>query len=307
LAHLFSIAQRLASNERGAEHARVIAIRLLGHDRRNDESTAHLLALVDAHGDDAQHPGSAIVRAAVESLLQLRSTNVVQELIDRWPKLAPPLRSTIIQTLLSRAEGVALLVRALEQNDILRADLSASQVSFLHSYRERWLRERAGRVLGAFTASSRAEAIARYESSLNLNGGRARGQEIFLDRCASCHHLVGKGHVLGPDLASIRSNGKEKLLVGVIDPNREVAPQFTGYVLETSDGETHTGILLDQSDASVTLRQAGGIEATMPRARVARLTSQGQSIMPEGLEVGLTPQDMADLIEFVMTAEAPAK
>jgi hypothetical protein len=34
--------------------------------------------------------------------------------------------------------------------------------------------------------------------------------------------------------------------------------------------------------------------------------SQRISLMPEGLEEGLKPQDFADLLEFVMTAKEPA-
>jgi len=37
------------------------------------------------------------------------------------------------------------------------------------------------------------------------------------------------------------------------------------------------------------------------------LQSQGQSLVPEGLEAGLAPQDLADLIEYIETAEAPGK
>jgi hypothetical protein len=40
------------------------------------------------------------------------------------------------------------------------------------------------------------------------------------------------------------------------------------------------------------------------RARIASLKTEGRSLMPEGLEEGLKPQDLADLIEFIVTGSA---
>jgi hypothetical protein len=36
------------------------------------------------------------------------------------------------------------------------------------------------------------------------------------------------------------------------------------------------------------------------RANILQLRSQGKSLMPEGLEAGLGPQEMADLLEFIL-------
>ena len=54
---------------------------------------------------------------------------------------------------------------------------------------------------------------------------------------------------------------------------------------------------------SVTMRQAYGREDVIPRASIAKMQSQGNSLMPEGLEAGLRPQDLADLLEYIETAE----
>ncbi|MFM8468987.1 MAG: hypothetical protein ACKODH_03300 [Limisphaerales bacterium] len=55
----------------------------------------------------------------------------------------------------------------------------------------------------------------------------------------------------------------------------------------------------------MTLRMASGQTVTLPRAKVKGMKSSGQSLMPENLTAGLTPQSVADLIEFVLTAPAP--
>ena len=51
----------------------------------------------------------------------------------------------------------------------------------------------------------------------------------------------------------------------------------------------------------MTVRQPYGKEDVISRARIRKTQSQKQSLMPEGLESGLTPQDFADLLEFIVS------
>ena len=45
----------------------------------------------------------------------------------------------------------------------------------------------------------------------------------------------------------------------------------------------------------------GGAEITLARADIRGSSSSGQSLMPEGLEAGLSVRDMADLLTFIET------
>jgi putative heme-binding domain-containing protein len=44
---------------------------------------------------------------------------------------------------------------------------------------------------------------------------------------------------------------------------------------------------------------AAGTEVTIPRPEIKSMRSAGLSMMPEGLEEGLKPQDLADLLEYI--------
>jgi putative heme-binding domain-containing protein len=103
---------------------------------------------------------------------------------------------------------------------------------------------------------------------------------------------------------TVRSAGKEKMLVNILDPNREVAPNFLAYLVETRDGESLTGIIVNETAASLTVRQAYGKDTVVMRSDVKRMESQKMTLMPEGLEAGLKPQDFANLLEFLLTAPA---
>ena len=139
--------------------------------------------------------------------------------------------------------------------------------------------------------------------ALQLKGEAAHGKQLYEQRCSSCHRLGGEGHALGPDLVTVQATGKEKMLGNILDPNREVAPQFQAYEVELKDGDSLIGLVGNETASSITVRQAFGKEEVVPRSNIARIRNQNQSLMPEGLEAGLKAQDVADLLEYVSTAK----
>ena len=93
-------------------------------------------------------------------------------------------------------------------------------------------------------------------------------------------------------------------MVNVLDPNREVAPQFQAYEVELKDGDDLIGIIANENANSVTIRQAFGKEDVVLRSNIAKIRNQQMSLMPEGVEAGMQHQDMADLLEYITTADA---
>ena len=151
----------------------------------------------------------------------------------------------------------------------------------------------------------RLAVLAAFLPALDLRGDPPRGAAIFRERCATCHAFRGEGRAVGPDLASVVANGPNRLLVSILDPNREVAPNFAAWTAEPKEGEPVTGLLVRESDSAVTLKLAGGTETTFSRARLAGLKSESRSLMPEGLEAGLTQADLAGLLAWLLAAPAP--
>lgn len=148
--------------------------------------------------------------------------------------------------------------------------------------------------------TNRLSVIASFLPALDLKGDAQRGAAIFRERCTTCHAFRGEGTVLGPDLASVVANGPDKLLVSILDPNREVAPNFTAWSVETKAGESVPGLLARETDSAVTLRLAGGTESVFPRDQIKSLQQESRSLMPEGLEAGLSPADFAGLLAWLL-------
>ena len=88
--------------------------------------------------------------------------------------------------------------------------------------------------------------------------------------------------------------------MAILDPNQAVDPAYVAYTAVTKDEREVSGVLASETANSISLRIPGGAEEQILRSNLKQLTSSGRSLMPEGFETGLKPQDLADLIAFVL-------
>src|SRR5262249_35082305 len=132
----------------------------------------------------------------------------------------------------------------------------------------------------------------------------------FERECATCHRFANKGQEVGPNLETIRHHAPRQVLANILDPSREVSPNYVEYVVVTRDGKTATGIVSRETTTSLTLRRAKNVQETILRGDIEEIGGSGNSLMPEGLEKKIPPQDMADLLAFLLEvrgAPQPAK
>ncbi len=143
--------------------------------------------------------------------------------------------------------------------------------------------------------------VAAYQKALMMKGDPARGRDVFQKQCSACHRLEGVGQQVGAELSAIRNRGMEAVLLNILDPNREVLPQFLSYVLVTTNGRVLTGMIALETANSLTIRQPDGHEETVLRLLIDDLRSTGLSYMPEGLEKQIDVPAMADLLAYLDT------
>jgi putative heme-binding domain-containing protein len=247
---------------------------------------------------DARQP-EPLQLAALAALDQFHDAEVGRELLQRYHALNSAARTRALDAVLQRPERLAALWGALESKTLSPADFSPRQRDLLRKHREAEVRERAMAWFGVANPASRESVYTALLPALQLRGVAARGKATFEARCTLCHQYAGLGHEFGPDLTAVRTGGREKVLASIVDPNREVMPQFFLVTIDAKDGETITGIVRNETATTVTLRQPGGTERTVARTDIAMMKTSSQSFMPEGLEAGLSAQDIADLIEFL--------
>ena len=129
------------------------------------------------------------------------------------------------------------------------------------------------------------------------------GRRIFfhlrMAMCATCHRHSGRGNVVGPDLSLIARQGDLKsTLQSILEPNREVAPQFFPTLLKLADGTDFVGILLRSSSIDV-YRDLTGKERTFKKTDVLQRTELKTSLMPAGLPATITDEELRDLLAFI--------
>ena len=129
------------------------------------------------------------------------------------------------------------------------------------------------------------------------------GRRIFfhprMAMCATCHRHSGRGNVVGPDLSLIaRQSDLKGTLQSILEPNREVAPQFYPTLLKLNDGSEFLGIMLRSSSVDV-FRDITGKERTFQKSEVIERTELTTSLMPPGLVASLTDEELRDLLAFV--------
>jgi len=294
LAEMLDDARRRARDSDQPVERRVEAIRwlTLGSHEEAGEILAELL--------DGRQP-QAVAVAAVETLGRFPDASVAQTIVDVWSQLTPRLRRAATEALFVRHERLPVLLAAIDDGTIRRSQLDPARIQTLLAHPDQQIREESTRLLGSEVASDREKVVAAYRESLEMSADVGRGKSVFKRECAKCHRLEGVGYDLGLPLATIKDRGKEGILLNVLDPNRNINPEYVSYIVITDDGRSLTGMIAAEAANSITLKRGEGESDTVLRAEIDELVDTGVSIMPVGLEKQLTKQDMADLIDYLMS------
>ena len=149
------------------------------------------------------------------------------------------------------------------------------------------------------STADRAKVVASYATVPTLKGDAQRGHTFFTQQCAICHRLKNEGMEVGPDLAMVGDKPDDWLLTAIFDPNAAVEPRFQALVVKLKNGTEFSGIVAGETANNLTLRLPGGTDFPVLRADIAEEKPAGKSLMPEGLETVLMPQDVADVIAWL--------
>jgi putative heme-binding domain-containing protein len=238
--------------------------------------------------------------AAIASLSQLGEGDVTGILIEVYPALSPQLREIASEALFARPARTLAWFDAVDAGRVPVSSLALGRLQAAANAGDEEVKSRARGYIDARGLGRRDEIVAQYQAALDLDGDVDRGRGVFRKHCSACHRVEDAGHEIGPNLATIKTRGPETILVNVLDPSREVNPQYLNYVALTIDGRSVTGMIVSETASSVTLQRAENANDTILRNDIEQLQSTGLSMMPEGLEQVIDLQSMADLIAYLM-------
>jgi putative heme-binding domain-containing protein len=285
-------AEHVATTRDGDEMRRADAVGLLALDRATDR-TALLQALVDPREPES------VQSAAIKALGQRPGRAIGTFLLGKWPQLTPAARSDAAGALLADESRTWLLVDAIKSGAVKPWTLDFHQKRRLIMNRNEQIRA-AARALLEEDPRRRGQTVTRYAAALDMAGDPARGKQVFAAVCAACHAIGGTGGTdLGPDLATVSHRPPLLLLADILLPSQSIAQKYETYLVERTSGATESGVLANQTPTSITLRQGGAQQVTIPRREIRRITVSPQSAMPADLDRLITPEQMADLLAFL--------
>ena len=293
LSALFDFARRAVDGAATAEGDRLLAIRLLGRTAASaGEDAARLAGLLRPQFAATQQ------QASLDRLKQIDQPRVPGVLLAGWRTYGPALRTEVVNALLSRPPWTRQLLGAIQAGTISPVEIDPVHQQRLVRHSEAEIRAQAEKLFAARNPD-RQKLIEDYAEVPRLHGDAGRGAALYRQNCAACHRLKEEGNNVGPDLGTVADKPVGTLLVAILDPNQAFETKYINYTLTTRDGREFSGIIAAETPNSVTLRNAGGKDETILRSEIQELTSSRLSLMPEGFENILKPQDMADLIAHV--------
>jgi len=273
---------------------RVANIRLLAYDDFGQvrELLANLL--------ESSHP-QEVQRAAVQAIGRFTEPEAVPILLANWQTQTPAVRDDVMATLLGVRTRALPLLKAVESGLIPANQIPFAQRRTLTLSPLPEVKELATRLFSGSAPGPRKEVIERYKPALQLAGDPRRGQEIFEKSCIACHRAGSMGtRDVGPNLATIRAWNPEQVLINILDPNREVTPNYVGYTVQTVEGRIIYGLIIEDTPASLTLKRPDSVTESVFRRDIDQISGSGTSLMPDGLESVLSLQNMSDLIAFLL-------
>ena len=293
---LFAAAKRLAADVSQPEIQRITAAGLLARDEAHWSDALLMLSamLSPKTSGEAQ-------RAAIKALGVRGHASVPDLLAKAWHTLGPETRLAALDELLSREAWAFALVSLVESGQISPNAFDATRRERLLRHSSARVKQAATKALNAGERSTRAQVIEDFRPALALAGDATRGSAGFAKLCATCHKLGHVGNDIGPNLQSVVNHPPEKLLVSILDPNASIEPGYTAYSAQLAGGEELYGIIAAETGNSLVLKLPDGKTRTLLRSNLDSLHSANLSLMPEGLEAGMSKQDLADMIRFLQT------
>ena len=240
-----------------------------------------------------------------QALLQLskyQEKEIGYKIISIWSELSPSTRRYASDLLLYVDTHHDALVTALETNKIgigeMNFDLERRRMLIAWSD-DASIRSRAKKLFSDEEIISRKDAIEKMKPALLLKGNIAEGEKVFQGICSNCHRYGNIGKDVGPVLTEINRKSKESIMHDILDPNAAVNTQYISHRVETKQGKVHIGIIDTENDQFIVVKKMGGEKETIYKREITKMNSMGKSLMMEGLEESINPQQMADLLAFL--------
>jgi putative membrane-bound dehydrogenase-like protein len=239
----------------------------------------------------------------IQLLAATEGNAVVPVLLKEWAGYSPRVQTAVLDALGSRQDRIPLLLDAIEKKVVDPSSVPAGRQTQLLENPDAKIRDRAKALFAnRATSGDRKKVLEQYRESLTLKPDTRRGKLVFEQQCQKCHQLNGVGFAVGPDMAAVQNRPGEAVLIDILDPSSTITAGYKAYQVITTNGKVYAGTLAEETATSVTLRREKGEQDVILRRDIDSMKVSAKSLMPDGLEKEISPQDMANLIGYLRDA-----
>lgn len=262
-------------------------------------------------GDDARTWSPAFAAIA----WRLHPPSAVDDFMVRakWEALSPKLRKQALDAIAfiqTQAAADAMVTLAMLETPLKadaiwwlmnRANNDWKKYDLMTTLKERGIYDPAKVVVQEILTPEPDEAQQKalsVEAVLALEGNADRGKTTAA-RCIMCHEVGGMGVQYGPALDGWGATQTMDVIArSIIDPSADIAHGFDATEIVTKDGKTVHGLLIQDGNPAI-VTSMGGVTQMIPAGKIKAKRKMKRSTMLSAAQLGLTAQDVADLVAYL--------
>lgn len=283
----------------------------LANSSADSESRNHAFAVLRRAQDRSSLPifvrlldDKAFRSATISLLARFDAPEIAKALLERFDSFSTPDKSAALAALTSRSTFALALLDAVTAGRLKRDQLTAFHVRQLIELHNPEVERRVLAAWGKInqSPSEKQAQIARLEKTFNeaplwaYDSGA--GRQHYQKLCAQCHVVGKEGTRIGPELTGAGKNGIRYFLENIIDPNAVIGVDFQVTNVDTKKGEVVSGLLINESPSSLTIRTTTD-QVVIAKTDIAQRSTSEKSLMPEGLLESLNDREQIELLKFL--------
>lgn len=241
---------------------------------------------------------------AVKGLATIDDPKTPAAILGGYPTFDASTRLAAVNALAVRTAWAKDLMAAVKEKKVPAGDLTAYTIRQLRTLGDKevdaWVTATWG--VARTTPDEKIKLIDKYKAMLTADdlakADLPAGRALFAKTCQQCHLLYGEGGKVGPDLTGSNRADADYLLVNIIDPSAVIAKDYQVTNVWTKDAEVLSGILTRDDAQAITI-VTETTSTTVPRDEIETMKKSELSMMPEGLLVPLSKQDVVNLVSYL--------
>jgi len=227
-----------------------------------------------------------------------------QQLISQLASLPVGVRAMVAGRMVQSESTARLLLREISAGTVAKDILGPDQIRQLASSASVEIKDGVKAIWGSVRMSDSADRQKVVKDTTEFllkqaHGDAKKGWLVYDRICGQCHVMHNRGYEVGPDISRNGRGNFEQLIVSVFDPSLVIGEAYKSVTVLTADGRVISGLAQERSDKRIVLKVQGGKLEIVPMDEVDEVRDNAQSLMPEGLETQMSPEELADLFALL--------